>query len=90
MTLFTKTDRTLMAMLFERGTVREMDGILPDGRRWSVTKHGPSLFCDYVFYSGWISGELCDDFRGETAEETMDHMEAWYAAETMVNEMEAV
>ena len=81
--MFDKSTRTLIAMLFERGTINEVDGKLEGGRSWSVTKHGPSLFCDYVFYSGWISGEYREDFHGDSAEETKDKMNAWFEEETM-------
>lgn len=81
--MFDKSTRTLIAMLFERGTINEVDGILEDGRRWSVTKHGPSLYCDFVFYSGWLAGEYREDFHGDSAEETMKKMNAWFAEETM-------
>ena len=82
--MFDKATRTPMAMLFERGTINKVDGILEDGRRWSVTKHGPNLFCDYVFYSGWLAGEYCEDFRGDTLEETLDKMAAWLDQETVI------
>ena len=82
--MFDKSTRTLIAMLFERGTINEVDGILEDGRRWSVTKHGPSLYCDFVFYSGWLAGEYREDFHGDSAEETMEKMNAWFAEETMI------
>lgn len=82
--MFDKSTRTLIAMLFERGTINEVDGILEDGRRWSVTKHGPSLFCDYVFYSGWLAGEYREDFRGDSAEETLDKMNAWLADDAVI------
>lgn len=81
--MFDKATRTLIAMLFERGTINEVDGILEDGRRWSVTKHGPSLFCDYVFYAGWLAGEYCEAFRGDSSEETLEKMNAWLAEEIM-------
>lgn len=79
--MFDKATRTLIAMLFERGTINEVDGILVDGRRWSVTKHGPSLFCDYVFYAGWLAGEYREDFRGDSSEETLEKMEAYLKQE---------
>lgn len=81
--MFDKSTRTLIAMLFERGTINEVDGILEDGRRWSVTKHGPSLYCDFVFYSGWLAGEYREDFHGDTLDETLEKMNAWFAEETM-------
>lgn len=82
--MFDKATRTLIVMLFERGTINEVDGILEDGRRWSVTKHGPSLFCDYVFYSGWLCGEYREDFRGDSAEETLGKMNAWLAEDEAI------
>lgn len=40
--MFDKSTRTLMAMLFERTTVDEIDGKLDDGRRWSVNCRRPT------------------------------------------------
>lgn len=80
---FAITDRTLIKMLFERGTVDEIDGKLPDGRTWSVTVHRPYLWRDYTFFDGYIAGAYSEDFRGDTLDETFAKMEAWLEEETV-------
>ena len=77
--MFNKATRTLMAMLFERSTVDEIDGKLEDGRAWHVNIRRPNLFQGYTFYDGYIAGEYSDDFRGDTLEETLDKMETWFS-----------
>lgn len=79
---FAITDRTLIKMLFERGTVDEIDGKLPDGRTWSVTVIRPNLWRDYTFFDGYIAGAYSEDFRGATLDETFAKMEAWLEEET--------
>jgi hypothetical protein len=77
--MFDKATRTLIAMLFERSTVDEIDGNLDDGRGYSVNCRRPTPYLDYTFYDGYIAG-CYDDFRGDTLEETLDKMNAYLAA----------
>ena len=76
--MFNKATRTLMAMLFERSTVDEIDGKMEDGRAWHVNIRRPNLFQGYTSYDGYIAGAYSEDFRGDTLEETLDKMEAWF------------
>lgn len=75
--MFDKATRTLMAMLFERGAVDEIEGKTADGSRWSVDCHRPNLFQDYTYFDGYVSGAYNEDFRGDTLEETLNKMDAW-------------
>ena len=75
--MFDKATRTLMAMLFERGAVDEIEGETADGSRWSVDCHRPNLFQDYTYFDGYVSGAYNEDFRGDTLEETLNKMDAW-------------
>lgn len=81
--MFDKSTRTLMAMLFDRSTVDEIDGKLEDGRGWSVNCRRPTPFLDYTFYDGYIAGAYAD-FRGDTLDETLDKMNAWLADDTVI------
>lgn len=82
--MFSKTTRTLMAMLFERSTVDEIDGKLEDGRSWSVNVRRPNLFQGCTFYDGYIAGAYSEDFRGDTLDETLDNMESWLEADAVI------
>ena len=86
--MFDKSTRTLMAMLFQRGLVTEIDGVIPDTeRRWNVCCYRPNLFRDETHYEGFISGVYgIDDFRGDTLDETLDKMEALIATEKWMND----
>ena len=75
--MFDKATRTLMAMLFERGAVDEIEGKTADGSRWSVDCHRPNLFQDYTYFDGYVSGAYNEDFRGDTLEETLSKMDTW-------------
>ena len=81
--MFDKSTRTLMAMLFDRSTVDEIDGKLEDGRGWSVNCLRPTPFLDYTFYDGYIAGAYAD-FRGDTLDETLDKMNAWLADDAVI------
>ena len=81
--MFDKSTRTLMAMLFDRSTVDEIDGKLEDGRGWSVNCRRPTPFLDYTFYDGYIAGAYAD-FRGDTLDETLDKMNAWLADDAVI------
>ena len=84
---FTKTDRTLMAMLFARGVVTEIDGVIPGTeRRFNVCCYRPNLFRAEEHYEGYISGVYGEDFRGDTLDETLDAMEAYMATEAWMEE----
>ena len=89
MTIFSKTDRTLMQMLFQRGTVTEIDGVIPGTeRRWNVCCYRPNLFRDETHYEGYISGVYGNDFRGDTLDETLDAMEALLTTEEWMAELQ--
>lgn len=82
--MFNKATRTMMAMLFDRSTVDEIDGKMEDGRAWHVNIRRPNLFQDYTYFDGYVSGAYNDDFRGGTLEETLDKMEAWFSADKAI------
>lgn len=82
--MFNKATRTLMAMLFDRSTVDEIDGKMEDGRAWHVNIRRPNLFQGYTFYDGYIAGAYSEDFRGDTLEETLDKMEAWFSEDEAI------
>lgn len=85
--MFDKSTRTLMAMMFERSTVDEINGKLEDGRRWDVNIRRPNLFRGYTYYDGCIAGAYSEDFRGDTLDETLDKMDAYLAELAEVNAM---
>lgn len=85
--MFDKSTRTLIAMMFERSTVDEISGSLPDGRRWDVCIRRPNLFRDDVSYDGCITGAYSADFRGDTLDETLDKLDAYLAEEAEIAEM---
>jgi len=74
---FATTDRTLMKMLFERGLVKSINGIIPGtDRAFYVYYYDTGNFSDAPFFSGFIAGRYTDDYYGETLDETLDKMEA--------------
>lgn len=82
--MFDKSTRTLMAMMFERSTVDEINGKLEDGRRWDVNIRRPNLFRGYTYYDGCIAGAYIEDFRGDTLDETLDKMDDWLAEDEAI------
>ena len=75
--MFSKTDRTLMAMVFQRGIVTSMNGIIPGtDRAFFVYYYSTGVFRDNPCFSGFVSGRYADDYRGTTLDETLDKMEA--------------
>ena len=83
--MFDKATRTLMAMLFERGTVSEMHGIYKDGfheRRWEIIFRPKNIFRDDAYFDVSLSG--CYDWKtADTLDEALD------ALETMMQEVAA-
>ena len=77
MTIFSKTDRTLMGMVFQQGLVTAMDGIIPGTeRKFYVYHYDPKLFRDGPLFTGFISGLYAEDYAGATLDETLEKMEA--------------
>lgn len=79
--MFDKSERTLMKMLLERGTVTEIAGVVKvgcDGFRWEVRRHAPVLFGDATYYTGSLSG-MYDPIEGDTLDEVLDQLESWVA-----------
>ena len=75
--MFSKTDRTLMAMVFQRGIVTSMNGIIPGtDRAFYVYYYNTGAFRDDPCFSGFIAGRYADDYHGATLDETLDKMEA--------------
>lgn len=74
---FAITDRTPMKMIFSRGLVKSMHGIIPGTDRvFYVYYYDTGIFSDAPFFSGFIAGRYTDDYYGETLDETLDKMEA--------------
>jgi hypothetical protein len=75
--MFDKSTRTLMAMLFQRGLVTTIDGVVPGTeRKFYVYHYGPNIISENDYYTGWISGiygVVCD---GSTLNEALDKLEA--------------
>ncbi len=82
--MFDKSTRTMMAMMFERSTVDEINGKLDDGFYWYVHIYRPNLFQGYTYYDGFIAGAYSEDFRGDTLDETLDKMDAWLAEDEAI------
>lgn len=79
--MFDKSERTLIKMLLERGTVTKIAGVVKDGShesRWEVRKHVPVLFGDETYYTGSLSG-MYDPIEGDTLDEILDQLETWVA-----------
>lgn len=75
--MFSKTDRTLMSMVFQRGMVTSMNGIIPGtDRAFYVSYYNAGAFRDAHFYTGFIAGHYTEDYYGETLDETLDKIEA--------------
>ena len=76
---FAITDRTLMKMLFERGTVTEFSGVCKVGRyerRWEVLFRPVTIFRAEAYYEASVSG-ICDQTSvGDTLDECLDKLEA--------------
>lgn len=79
--MFDKSTRTLIAMLFQRGQITEMDGELPDGRHFTISHRTKNLWRDDDYYDAWLAGVYSDDFRGDTVDETLDALEAYIREE---------
>ena len=77
--MFDKTDRTLMAMLFKRGTIKEMDttvDIWGFERHVAIHHYRADLWRDDDYYMATISGWE-DEFTGETLDEVLDQLDAY-------------
>lgn len=75
--MFDKSTRTLMAMLFQRGIVTTIDGIVTGTeRKFYIYRYGPGIVNDHEYYTGWVSGVYTADCSGDTLEETLDKLEA--------------
>ena len=74
--MFDEFTRNLMAMLFERSTINEFSGRLEDGRIYTIDCRR----MDDVYFEGYID-DACQDFRGDTLDETLDKMDAYIAHE---------
>lgn len=75
---FSITNRKLMKMLFELGTVKEMSGNFTVGnmvRRWDISRKQKNLFRDEERYDAYISGWY-DHIEGDTLDEVLDALEA--------------
>lgn len=74
--MFSKTDRTLMAIMFQRGIVTSMNGIIPGtDRAFFVYYYNTGAFRDDPCFSGFIAGRYADNYHGTTLDETLDKME---------------
>lgn len=76
---FSITDRTLMEMLYQRGTVSEISGVCKVGRyerKWTVVFHPASIFCDESYYTGTVSGVYSQVAEGITLGEALDGLES--------------
>lgn len=75
---FSITNRKLMKMLFELGTVKEMSGTYEDGfvvRRWDVICKPDFWVKDKVWFDVLITGYY-DRIGGATLDEALDALEA--------------
>ena len=76
--MFDKSTRTLMAMLFQRGLVTTIDGVVPGTeRKFYIYRYDPKLFRDGPMFTGFISGLYTEDYAGATLDETLDKMETY-------------
>lgn len=76
---FAITDRTLMKMLFERGTVSEFSGVCKVGRyerRWEVIFRPVTIFRAEPYYEASVSGIYDQTADGDTLDECLDKLEA--------------
>lgn len=76
---FAITDRTLMKMLFERGTVSEISGVCKVGRyerRWEVIFRPVTIFRAEAYYEASVSGIYDQTATGDTLDECLDKLEA--------------
>jgi hypothetical protein len=65
-----------MAMMFQRGMVTSMNGIIPGtDRAFYVYYYSTGVFQDEPFFSGFIAGRYADDYHGRTLDETLDKIE---------------
>lgn len=77
--MFDKTARTLMAMLFERGTIKEMDTTVTlNGFEKHVAVHHfrADMWRDDDCYMATISGWE-DEFIGSTLDEVLDQLQEY-------------
>jgi hypothetical protein len=75
---FSITDRTLMKMLFERGTVSEVGGVSKVGRFeriWNV-RHLPKTNMHEDYFSGIICGVYDKMAIADTLDECLSQLEA--------------
>lgn len=80
--MFDKSTRTLMAMLFERGAISEIEGRLDEVSCWTVTHRTKNQWRDDDYYDGWVTGApYTADFRGDTVDEVLDKLEAYLQQE---------
>lgn len=76
--MFNLTDRTLMKMLFERGTVSEISGVCKVGRherRWEVLFRPVTIFRAEAYYEASVSGIYDQTATGDTLDECLDKLE---------------
>lgn len=76
---FSITDRTLMNMIFARGTITEVSGVCKIGRydrRWEVIYRPVTTFRAEAYYEASITGVYDRSATGETLDECLDGLEA--------------
>ena len=76
--MFSKTDRTLMAMMFRRGMVTEISGTYTENHieySWGIRFHPVDIFRAESYFTGTLS-HWYEDFTGDTLDEVLDQIEA--------------
>ena len=80
--MFSKTDRTLMEMLFRRGTVNEISGVCKVGRyeqTYTIRFYPVTIFRPEEFYGATVTGIYGDPVDASTLTECLDKLEAMIA-----------
>ena len=76
------TDRTLLGMIFQRGTITEVSGACKVGRYeqiWTVRHHPVTIFRAEAFFSATVTGIYGKSVEADTLAECLDKLESMIA-----------